>query len=471
VPITLQVVDVAFARSLCRTRLPFRFGAVTLHEAELLTCRVTVRDDAGNEAVGWSADLMPPRWFRKDTDATPQEDAAELYSSAEQAAQCYVAQPPGTVFATWRRVLAERVESQPVEQPDLLVRGFGVAIIERALLDAGCRLAQLPFAEALRADVFGFEPEQVHAQLQGWGWQADLPEPNAFTTVRHTVGMLDVLRTADLTPEHRKDDGLPQALEQDIASYGVRWFKVKVGAGVEQDCARLLDLAAFFAEQDLAPQLTLDGNEQYEDLGQLADMLDAVHEQAAGRELLSRITLIEQPLARASTFAAARHADVQRVTRFAPLIIDEADGDPKAFVRALDLGYRGVSVKNCKGVFRALCNFGVCKLDAQRFQSGEDLTNIGVLSLQQDLVTGAVLGLPHVERNGHHYFRGLDHLEPEIADAAFEAHPDLYRRLDDGAVALCIADGRIDLRSTLRAVGYGHALDNYSHSLQVAATR
>lgn len=451
--------------------MPFRFGAVTVHEAELLTCRVKARDVAGIEAVGWSADLMPPRWFRKDTDATPEEDAAELYASAEQAAQCYVAQAAGSVFAIWRGVLAERVESQPVEQPDLLVRGFGVAIIERALLDACCRLAQSPFAAALRADVFGFEPGQVHAQLQEWDWQADLPQPNEFATVRHTVGMLDALRTYDLAPASRQDDGLPRSLEQDIAEYGVSWFKVKVGAGVEQDRARLLDLAAFFAERDLAPKLTLDGNEQYEDIGQLADVLDAVAEHSAGRELLAHVTLIEQPLARADTFVAARHEDVERVTRHAPLIIDEADGDPTAFVRALPLGYRGVSVKNCKGVFRALCNFGVCKLEADRFQSGEDLTNVGLLSLQQDLVTGAVLGLPHVERNGHHYFRGLDHLESRLAGAALEAHPDIYRRLDDGSVALRIENGCIDLRSALRAVGYGQALDNYSHSLHVAAAR
>ena len=113
------------------------------------------------------------------------------------------------------------------------------------------------------------------------------------------------------------------------------------------------------------------------------------------------------------------------------------------------------------------------------FQSSEDLTNVGVLSLQQDLLTGAVLGLPHVERNGHHYFRGLDHLPGAVVSSALAAHPDVYRELPSACeqlstagmgAALRIVDGCIDIRSILNAVGYGQSLSNYVQSLQVAAT-
>lgn len=480
-PSSLEVVEVAFARDTCPTRLPFRFGAVTLQQTERVTCRVSVRMQDGTQAVGWSSDLMPPRWFRKDTDATPQQDADELFASAQRAAACYSDLSQGTCFGLWRQVLEDRVLSQDFEQPDLLVRGFGVALVERAMMDACCRAVGLPFAEALRRDVFGFRPGDVHAQLADWRWQEDLPVPSTHATVRHTVGMLDRLRLADIAPEDRVDDGLPEALDQDIAAYGVSWFKVKIGAGLERDRARLLDLAAFFADCDVAPRLTLDGNEQYEDIEQLAEVLDSVAAEPLGAELLGRVACIEQPLSRACTFDAERHRAIERVTRFAPLILDEADASPKSFVRALELGYRGVSVKNCKGVFRALCNFGICNFGIRnfagaeagdRFQSGEDLTNIGVLALQQDLVTGAVLGLPHVERNGHHYFRGLDHLPTEVARKALVAHPDLYRELPDahgGGVALRIENGRIDLRSVLQAVGYGQSLDNHAETLQVAA--
>ena len=141
---------------------------------------------------------------------------------------------------------------------------------------------------------------------------------------------------------------------------------------------------------------------------------------------------------------------------------------PRSFERARAVGYRGVSVKNCKVVFRALANFGVCRQDDAWFQSGEDLTNVGVLALQQDLVTHSVLGIAHVERNGHRYFRGLDHLAPAVAQRALSEHADLYRSLQDGA-ALRIDDGAVSVRSALDAVGYGAALDDFGVVCDVVA--
>ncbi|HEX5054382.1 MAG TPA: mandelate racemase [Planctomycetota bacterium] len=470
-PLRLCVRQVELARTPCRTRLPFRFGAVTVTSAELATCRVRCTDEAGATVHGWSADLLVPRWFRKDTAATPREDADELHASAVAAAAAFVerSRTARTPFALWRDVFEQRVGSQPVAAPDLLVRGFGTALLERAVLDAACRAAAQPFAAALRGDAFGFRPGAVHGELADWQWQDALPEPRSRLAVRHTVGMLDVLRTADLDPARRVDDGLPQTLEQDVEAYGLRWFKVKIGAGVAADRARLLDLAAFFAERDLAPRLTLDGNEQFEDTAQLAELLETVAVEPAGRELLRTVAWIEQPLSRAATFDAARHRDLARVSAFAPLILDEADALPGSFPRALAIGYRGVSVKNCKGVFRALCNFGLCRRGEGRFQAGEDLTNVAVLPLQQDLVTAAVLGLPHVERNGHHYFRGLDHLPKALAAQAAQAHGDLYRGLD-GGTALRVSGGEVTFGSALQAHGYGHALDGHATHLHVVAS-
>ncbi|MCC7399293.1 MAG: mandelate racemase [Planctomycetes bacterium] len=467
----ISVVEVALARTPCRTRLPFRFGAVTVTAAELLTCRVRARGADGREARGWSGDLLVPRWFRKDTDQTPRQDADELVASARAAAAAFVEHTvaPVGAFVAWQEVFAARVGARPCDAPDDLVRGFGVALVERAVLDAVCRLVCLPFAVALRRDAFGFVPGRVHGELRDWRWQQDLREPSPRLAVRHTIGMLDVLRARELPPERRVDDGLPQTLDQDLTAYGLRHFKIKIGAGHDADVRRLLDLATFFAEHDLAPLLTLDGNEQFPELTPLADVLDAVAAEPRGRELLRRVAWIEQPLPRAATFDPDRHRDLARVSRVAPLIIDEADAVPASFVRALDLGYRGVSVKNCKGVFRALGNHGLCRRGEGRFQSGEDLTNLGVLPLQQDLVTTAVLGLPHVERNGHHYCRGLDHLPAPVAAAALAAHPDLYRALDHGGVAVRITGGEMQVGSSLQAIGYGTALDDFGSGFEVVA--
>ncbi|MFK7739771.1 MAG: hypothetical protein AB8H80_05560 [Planctomycetota bacterium] len=482
----ISVVEVALGRTPAATRMPFRFGAVTVREAEFLTCRVRVRaaGDGGREVAGWSGDLLVPRWFRKDNDATPSQDADALAEAAQQAADGFAAQSADTAFGLWRSTYGDRVGRQPSDRPDLLVRGFGVALVERAVLDAVCRLAAMPFAQALREDLFGFRPGDVHESLRDWQWQQDLPQsPSSKIHVRHTVGMLDSLRAADIDAAARVEDGLPQALEEDIDRYGLRWFKIKIGAGIDADRQRLLDLAAFFAERAsnggggggggeafAMAGFSLDGNEQYQDTEQLAELLELVHSDPLGRDFLERLAWIEQPLARGVTFEPARHKAVSRVAKFGPLILDEADVSIDAFPRALELGYRGISVKNCKGVFRALCNAGLCRLQEGRFQTGEDLTNVGVLPLQQDLVTASVLGLPHVERNGHHYFRGLDHLGAERAERALAAHGDLYQRLGSSSAALRIEEGQIDASSALAAKGYGTEMQDLVDGLQVAAS-
>jgi hypothetical protein len=70
--------------------------------------------------------------------------------------------------------------------------------------------------------------------------------------------------------------------------------------------------------------------------------------------------------------------------------------------------------------------------------SAEDLTTQAGLALQQDLALVSLLGLGHVERNGHHYVRGLAALPPREQAAWLAAHPDLYVR-DGDMVRLRIA--------------------------------
>jgi hypothetical protein len=280
--------------------------------------------------------------------------------------------------------------------------------------------------------------------------------PRSVIHVRHTVGLVDALRSADVAAERRVNDGLPESLEEDIERYGLDHFKVKVRGDVEQDTQRLLTIADLLRQRVRGtPRVTLDGNEQFASLCDLTELLDGLARHRAGRDLLDWLMYIEQPLARGHTFDAKRNEGMDRLSRIAPVIIDEADGHIDAFKNAVALGYRGVSVKNCKGVFRALLNFGLCRRSGgELFQSSEDLTNLPVLALQQDLATAAALGLSHSERNGHHYFAGLSHLPEQEVAAALRDHPGLYHQ-HDGEVRLRIEDGVLQVAS-LNGPGYGH---------------
>jgi hypothetical protein len=80
------------------------------------------------------------------------------------------------------------------------------------------------------------------------------------------------------------------------------------------------------------------------------------------------------------------------------------------------------------------------------FMSAEDLTTLAGVSVQQDLALVGLLGLTHVERNGHHFIDGFNPRPAAEADRFLAAHPDLYHRIGDH-VRLRIEHGKIAIGS------------------------
>ncbi|MEZ6196666.1 MAG: enolase C-terminal domain-like protein [Planctomycetota bacterium] len=447
----LRLVESSLRVLRCRTRLPFRFGAVTMRSAWLAALVVTVEDSEGRRVEGRSGDLLVPRWFDKDPAKSPARGAADLAAAvriaAAQAAADAEFRPP---FDLWDRM--DRKTRLAGVAP-ALVASFGVALVERAMLDAAARLSDLPYVRMLREVELGFDAGRLDPALAGTSLR-DLvaPQPRVDVAVRHTIGLADALRETDR--ESREDDGLPASLEQDVLRYGLDHFKIKIGAGVEADAARLGRIGELLRDLGVAaPRVTLDGNEQYDDPGRILELLDRIERHPAARVLREGLLYVEQPVSREATFARSAEAALRELGRRVPVIIDEADGDRDSFRRALDRGYRGVSVKNCKGVFRSLLNRALVRAVPGARLAGEDLTNLADAPLHQTLVTAGALDLDHLELNGHHYFRGLDHLGSSAATTLLAAHPDLYRPLGAGA-ALRIRGGRLRFASLHRA-GFG----------------
>ncbi|MDE0820960.1 MAG: hypothetical protein OSA95_07550 [Opitutales bacterium] len=179
------------------------------------------------------------------------------------------------------------------------------------------------------------------------------------------------------------------------------------------------------------------------------------------RGLLDGLLLIEQPLHRDIALQHSLHSWKDRP----PLIIDESDGTLDSLPSALNLGYDGTSHKNCKGIVKGLANAAL--LNKRQLEqpeknfllTGEDLANVGPIALNQDLAIVAALGIPHVERNGHHYFRGLSMFPGKLSEEL--ALPDLYRIHEDGFPTLDIRDGRLNLsRVNNTPFGTEHLLDS-----------
>lgn len=454
IPIALQAVD--FFERRVTLRLPFKFGAVTVRDATQVFLRAEA-EIAGKRVIGAAADLMVPKWFDKRPELSNCENVEQLRSSLRIARDAYLAEPHfASAFAAHVRhaPAAKRTGSAGKLPP--LVMSFGLALVDRALIDAVCRAGGLSFADALRTNVLGFEPARIAPDLKDMDTAVFLAalSPVRAIAARHTVGMLDPLDASDARPN--VNDGLPVTLEEVIAAYGHTYFKLKAGGNVAEDVARLTRIAAILDGQVGTYQATIDGNEQYADAEAVAELVVRMAEIPTLAKLRASTLFIEQPIARA--FALAR--PLGEAGAKIPMIIDESDGEDDALLRAFQLGYRGVSSKACKGVWRSLINAARVKLAGHAaVLSGEDLTTQAGLAVQQDLALVSLLGLTHVERNGHHYVDGFGTAPLREVEGFRSAHPDVYRDRDGKTkTRLAIVGGAISLASINAAHGLGSSI-------------
>ena len=408
---TIRQIDF-FERDV-RLRMPFRFGVVTLTEAPQAFVRAEIVLENGKRAVGAAAELLAPKWFDKNPALSNEDNFEQLRASLRAARDAYLDGRLDSAFGHSRPTVG-------------LVENYGPALIDRALLDALCCALGISFYEAVSQNAPALSVDGL-----------DLPRflsglrPAERIAARHTVGLVDPITAAD--NKRPVNDGLPETLEQVIARYGHRWFKLKVGGDVKADVERLGAIAAVL-DQIVEPyHASLDGNEQYEDAGGVLELWQAVKAQPRLQRLASSVVFIEQPIKRQNALSSLetsshrrfgeqfgrsgghpeRKAVISLRTCEKPVIIDESDDSLEAFPRAKALGYKGVSSKTCKGVYKSLINAARCAAWGDGyFMSGEDLTIQAGLALQHDLALVSVLGLTHVERNGHHYVNGMAGLTP-----------------------------------------------------------
>jgi L-alanine-DL-glutamate epimerase-like enolase superfamily enzyme len=418
-------------------RMPFRFGPVTVDGAVQAFVRLTVEVEGRGHATGASAELMPPKWFDKRPGRTPAETAADLAASLIHAARlANAASGPDTAFGHHARLLAGQLAWACDRDLTPLSAGFGVAQIDKAVLDGLSRVLGQSFVDVLRANAVGLDARLTpDLDAQAIGAALARLKPAARIALRHTVGMTDRIEG-------------PDSLATEIDAADLRWFKVKLSGDPAADLLRLGAIAQLLEGRGIDYRLTLDANEQYqpEALASLFALAEA-DPRLAG--LVARLLFIEQPFDR--TLTLKQPLDPALAAR--GVVIDEADDGYDAFARARVLGYRGVSSKCCKGLYRALLNSARATVwnaeagEAGRyFVTAEDLTCQAGLAVQQDTAFVAALGLTHVERNGHHYVDGFGLAPIREAEAFAAAHPGLYER-SGGRVRLATRSGHLDTSS------------------------
>jgi hypothetical protein len=449
-----------------RTRMPFRYGIATLVALPHLFVKIELELDAGggpiHRLVGLSADHLPPKWFTKQPHTKYADDIAEMIDVIRSA--CGIAQklgPMPTVFQLWRELYAQQGRWGVKKRYPPLLWGFGVSLLERAVIDAFCRGMDHSFATALRENTLGIELGQIHPELAG-GRPSDLLPAAPLTSiiVRHTIGIGDPLTDSEIPLRERLHDGLPQSLETAIRTYGLTHFKIKLSGQSDKDLHRLRDLARFFALRGEPAAFTLDANESYQALEPFQQLWRQIVLDPPLQKLFSRLLFIEQPLHRSVALSDETFGRLLAWPDRPRMIIDESDDRIESICEALAGGYVGASHKNCKGVIKGIATACLIQhrnrngADGRWIISAEDLSNVGPVALPQDLAVVASLGIPHAERNGHHYFRGLSAIPRGIQHELLDAHRDLYRDHDDGFATVNINHGVCNISSVI-SHGFG----------------
>ncbi len=418
--------------------------------------RLILTDTRGNETYGTSADRLSVRWLDKRPGRDHDRKRRELVHLIHAAREIMLDAPRfDSPFALWRMQHPRIMQLGKAQGQEELTSAFVSALMERAVLDAVCRIEDQPLFSMIKQDRIGFRPGEIFPELQGIPLSEVLPDkPRTEFFIRHTVGGSDPLVADDLRPDERVNDGLPETLEEYIRQDGIRYFKIKVSGDPESDLRRLERIWEVIQRAE-TPVVTLDANESYDNLKLLEQLISGLEEKLLG--LFQHILYIEQPLPRGLTLDPSTASDIQRISARKPLIIDEADGRVDAFRKALQIGYQGTSHKNCKGFYKSLINKVLIWHQARQGRFGvlsaEDLQNLPVVPLHQDFTALGVLDLEHCERNGHHYNFGLCMLSEKDRAAVVRHHPDMYQQRGEEWF-LDIRQGKVRCAS-LQCSGFG----------------
>ncbi|MFN3226586.1 MAG: mandelate racemase [Hyphomicrobiales bacterium] len=439
-------------------RLPFRYGVVTLRQAQEAQVSVRIRTQDGKEAAGHAAELLAPKWFDKSPELSNENNVQQLLRAVDLAKATYLDDTDYlSAFGLHAAHDASHVERCATEGLNGLVAGFGNALLDKAILSALCNLLDTSFFDVIGHNAIDLQATTA-PDMDGFDFKSFLAglTPSTSILARHTVGLVDAIFESDVDPQTGVNDGLPESLEAAIKAWGLRAFKIKVSGDREKDIDHLVRIASLLDTIRDPYLCTLDGNEQYHDADAFGELYRAMANDTRLDRLMHSIAVFEQPIARTQ----AMSLPLGEIGEALPIEIDESDNGINAFVEARAVGYRGVSSKSCKGVYRALINRArVAKWNAQEgakryFLSAEDLSTQPGLAVQQDLSLVALLGCNHVERNGHFYGDGVTGLPTAHQQSLKDDVPSLYCQ-SQGKVHLDINQGSVDLRSLQGRTAYG----------------
>lgn len=254
----LAVEEIRFYERPVTLRMPFRFGVVTMTAAPQAFARVRITLADGRGGWGAAAEMMVPKWFDKDPALSNDENFDQLRTALDIARASYLDAGAETAFGLAAACYPGQIAAGAARGLNSLTASYGPALIDRAVLDALCRVLDVPFAEALRNNLPGIEPGAVASDLADFdieGFLATMASPSSIEA-RHTVGLTDRLTDEDVggdgrvtmagstmagstmdCPKHWRKSPPPTATGSSRSRWAVTWWPISTGSAASPRCS------------------------------------------------------------------------------------------------------------------------------------------------------------------------------------------------------------------------------------------
>ena len=180
-----------------------------------------------------------------------------------------------------------------------LLWGFGVSLVERALIDAFCRATGASVRMcAAKENGFGIRLADLQPDLEAVEAAALLPR------TREPVDSGAPHRGVDRSPYRRGRPGgracgrrpAPIPRSQYTGVYGLTHLKIKLCGNADQDADRLRQIAGLMERHSGSDYaFTLDGNEQYSEIDPFRALWESVMADPSLHRFMARLLFVEQP--------------------------------------------------------------------------------------------------------------------------------------------------------------------------------
>ncbi|MEO0794026.1 MAG: hypothetical protein AAFX93_02630 [Verrucomicrobiota bacterium] len=279
------------------------------------------------------------------------DDPQSLFQSAEQAA-CLATENYGQSFFKFWRNLRDRLEIwKRTNDRQAAFARFGLALVERAILDAFCRSRERSISELLQTNAFEIDLGMVCSPLKGRQPHELMEVPREEIPVRLQIDPAFDLSSAD-------------ALQRLVTAHSLQRFSLELQGNVDADFERIQHLVQALDHLKVERyRLSFDGMQAFEPQG-LKNLWDRLETEPTTSRLGRKVDYIEQPFAVENTFANSAVALFAEWPNRPPILIDEADAIHGDCARSLEWGYSGSLYRAERGFIPTVVD--ACLIGARR---------------------------------------------------------------------------------------------------------